>query len=354
VKIKILHVAYFGGAPHRDEGKKKAFEFHGCEVIPFKIGKYFTNSNTIIKRYNNLKKKLLFGRELKKIKTDLIHKIHNVKPDLVFYNDVILFKYIDWFELTDFGTHLNICNVEMDMFSEANKTYAWNQLRKSLKLFDLHFVYRRKNIQEFRDIGYQNAYLWEPSYKPWYHNPAEEINKGELYSHALFIGHYENDERKEYCEYLYKNGIDIKIHSTNWKKYIKKNNSFYSCLYDPIYGDKYPQAVYGSKASLCFFSHSNNDELAERVFEIPAMGGLLVSKRNDRLQELFEDGKEVLLFSSKEELLDHMLFIEKNPDKVKRIRDAGRKKVLTSHSIFHRTEYALKIISNHLQTAAKK
>ena len=84
------------------------------------------------------------------------------------------------------------------------------------------------------------------------------------------------------------------------------------------------------------------------------MGGLLVSKRNDRLQELFEDGKEVLLFSSKEELLDHMLFIEKNPDKVKRIRDAGRKKVLTSHSIFHRTEYALKIISNHLQTAAKK
>jgi len=348
VKIKILLVGQFGGGPYRDERKKKAFEFHGCKVIPFKTGRYFNRSITFIKRYNNLKMKLLFGKELQKIKADLISKIHEVRPDVVYYRDVLLFKYIDWCELTDFGTHLNICNVEMDMFSKGNKTYAWNQFRKSLKLFDLHFVFREKNIQNFKNIGFKNVYLWEPSYMPWYHKPPEEFNEGIFYSDALFIGHYEDDGRKESCEYLYKKGIDIKIYSTNWKKYIKNSNPFYSCLYDPIYGDKYPQAVYGSKASLCFFSRLNNDELTERVFEIPAMGGLLVSERNARVLELFEENKEALFFSSKEELLEHILFIKQYPEEAQRIRKAGREKVIKSHSIYNRAESTLKIIQDFI------
>ena len=351
--MRIVLVGDFGGHPRRDFRIKKAFEYHGCKIIPFKTGNYFNSPNKFLKRYNNLKKKFLFGSQQKEMKKELIQKIHEVKPDVVFYRDVLLFKYKDWRDLTDFGTHINICNVEMDMFSEGNKTYAWNQLRKSLKLFDLHFVFRRKNVEDFRDIDYEFAYLQEPSYIPWYHKPPEEFNEGKFYSDAVFVGHYENDGRKEYCEYLYENGIDIKIYSTNWKKYIKKINPFYSCLYDPIYGDKYPQAVYGSKASLCFFSRLNNDELTERVFEIPAMGGMLISERNDRLQELFEDGKEILLFSSKEELLDHILFVKEHSNEAKRIREAGRVKVLASHSIYHRAESALKIISEFLEKKTK-
>ena len=346
--LNILFVGEFGGAPYRDEGIKRAFEYHGCKVFPFKTSRYFSSSNKLSKRYENLKKKYLFGKELQKIKADLIHKINEVRPDIVFFRDVLLFSYADWCQLTSDSDHLNICNVQTDMFSKGHKTYAWNQFRKSLKLFDLHFVFRRKNVEDFRDIDYEFAYLQEPSYIPWYHKPPEEFNEGKFYSDAVFVGHYENDGRKEYCEYLYKNGIDIKIYSTNWKKFIKNSNPLYNCLYDPIYGDKYPQAVYASKASLCFFSRLNNDELTERVFEIPAMGGLLVAERNERLKEIFEEGKEVLLFSSKEELLEHILFIKRYPEKAHKIKKAGREKVIKSHSIFNRAVFALKIIQDFI------
>ncbi|MBC8146771.1 MAG: glycosyltransferase family 1 protein [Bacteroidetes bacterium] len=346
--LDILLVGHYGGGPYRIERVKQALEYYECNVIPFDTGKYFNRSTSFKKHYRNLKLKSLFGRELQKIKADLIHKIIEVRPDIVFYRDVLLFKYVDWRDLTEFSPHISICNVEMDMFSEGNNTYAWNQFRKSLKLFDLHFVFRKKNIKDFRDIGYKYAYLWEPSFIPWYHKLPGEFNEGKFYSDAVFVGHYENDGRKEYCEYLYKKGIDIKIYSTNWKKFIKNSNPLYNCLHDPIYGDKYPQAVYASKASLCFFSRLNNDELTERVFEIPAMGGLLVAERNERLKEIFEEGKEVLLFSSKEELLEHILFIKRYPEKAHKIKKAGREKVIKSHSIFNRAVFALKIIQDFI------
>jgi spore maturation protein CgeB len=345
---KILHVGQFGGGPYRDERIKKAFEYHGCQVIPFGTGKYFNRSNLINRRFNNLKMKYLLGSELKRIKSDLINKIKEVMPDIVFYRDVLLFKHTDWREITEYGSHYNICNVEMDMFSNGNNTYAWKQLKKSLKLFDLHFVFRKKNILDFKKFGYEHAYLREPSYIPWYHKPPEKTNYTKIESDVVFIGHYEDDGRKEYCEYLLKNGIDINIYSTNWKKYIKKKNPLFNCLNDPIYGDKYPQVVYDSKAALCFFSRLNNDELTERVFEIPAMGGVLISERNDRLMELFDEGREILLFSNKEELLNHINFIKENPDKALKIRDAGRAKVIAHHSIFHRAEYALSVISQFI------
>ena len=344
----------FGGAPYRDEGIRKAFEYHGCEVFPFGTQKYYNRSSVLFKKYSNLKKKYLFGSENKKMKNDLINFIKEKKPDVVFFRDVLLFSHLDWRDIMGIGNHLNICNVQTDMFSQGHDTYAWDQFRLALQLFDIHFVFREKNITDFQSIGFDNAYLWEPSFLPWYHKtPIKPTSNNDL-TEAVFVGHFENDGREQYCRYLYENEVNIKIYSTNWKHNIKKSDSFYSCLYDPIYVDGYPKVIYDSIASLCFFSRLNNDKLTERVFEIPAMGGLLLSERNDRLQELFEEDKEILLFSNRKELLDQVLFVKENPTKAEEIRKAGRKKVLANHSIYDRTESALNIMTQFLNNNSVK
>jgi spore maturation protein CgeB len=347
-KYKIVHVGEFGGAPYRDKGIQKSFEFHGCNVIPFATQRYFNRSSILLKRFGNLRKKLLIG--VKKIKKDLIKFIHDEKPDIVFFRDVLLFSYKDFSDIIDNNKGLSICNVQTDMFSEGHNSYAWRQFKSSLHLFDMHFVFRKKNIVDFNKIGYKDAFLWEPSFLPWYHKPPSEKKENQKVADAVFVGHFEDDGREDYCKHLFEHGIDIKIHSTNWKENIGVSEPFYGKLFNPIYRDRYPITIYNSLVSLCFFSRLNNDKLTERVFEIPAMGGLLIAERNDRLKELFEEGKNILLFSDKNELLDHVLFVKNNPKEAKKIRESGYKYVVQNHSIFHRAAGVLNIIDKKYQS----
>jgi spore maturation protein CgeB len=79
-----------------------------------------------------------------------------------------------------------------------------------------------------------------------------------------------------------------------------------------------------------------------RAFEIAGAGGLQMMEYRPIVIECFEPGKEVLTFSRYEELLELIERARRFPQDMKKIREAGAKRVLGQHTYRHRLEVLLK------------
>jgi len=79
-----------------------------------------------------------------------------------------------------------------------------------------------------------------------------------------------------------------------------------------------------------------------RYYEIPAHGALLLSEKLPIIIENdFTDGENAIFFSNKEELLDKLSMLEKNPDLVEKIRQAGHEHFKKYHTALRRAEQIL-------------
>lgn len=71
-----------------------------------------------------------------------------------------------------------------------------------------------------------------------------------------------------------------------------------------------------------------------RAFEIPMCGGLQLASYNDELASYFEDGKEIVFYHDKEEMLDKARYFI-NPDhtnEIIRMKQAARKRAENEHT----------------------
>jgi spore maturation protein CgeB len=69
-----------------------------------------------------------------------------------------------------------------------------------------------------------------------------------------------------------------------------------------------------------------------RLFEATGTGALLITDYKKNLHEYFEDGREVLAYSSVDEAADMALWAIKNPEKAAAIATRGHERTLTDHT----------------------
>ena len=81
---------------------------------------------------------------------------------------------------------------------------------------------------------------------------------------------------------------------------------------------------------------STDEELylysSDRISHYMGSGLLTLTTRDNKLEELFEENKEIVYFSSKEELLEKVVYFKKHDDERKKIARQGWEK---SHSCFN-------------------
>jgi spore maturation protein CgeB len=88
-----------------------------------------------------------------------------------------------------------------------------------------------------------------------------------------------------------------------------------------------------------------------RLYEATGMGALLVTDAKDNLSQLFDVGREVVAYSSKEEaaeLINHYLA---HSDEAEKIARAGQARTLAEHSYRHRMEELAPMLERHLEGA---
>ena len=88
-----------------------------------------------------------------------------------------------------------------------------------------------------------------------------------------------------------------------------------------------------------------------RLYEATGVGTMLLTDRKDNLHELFDIGKEVVAYSSKEEAAELARYYLDNPEEAELIAKAGQARTLREHTYAHRTRELLPILKRHLGQA---
>ena len=321
-----------------------AFLKLGHNVSKFAIGDYF-KSKQFYYRFQN---KFLCGPVVWKINKDLIACIEMEKPNLVFiYRGNLIFaetiKQIKKSGATIFGYNND------DPFSKKYPFSMWRHFLKAILYYDHIFVYRHKNIGDYKKIGYTKTSLLRAYYIKENNFPLEKLPTNKYVCDVIFAGHYENDDRDEYLKAIIDAGVNFRLYGPEWQR-SKYYNFFRNKLGSQIHslnlGD-YNLALNSSKIALCFLSKLNNDTYTRRNFEIPATKTFMLSEYTDDLNSMFKQGEEAEYFKTKEEMLQKIKYYLEYNEKRERIASGGYQRLLKDgHEVLDRVKEILEVNVN--------
>ena len=324
--MKIIHVGAFEYYIF-DEVVSDTMEELGHEVIRFPVYKYIKGFLGKVERHLSWVGPLSIYMNFR-----LYQKIRAEKPDVLFaWRVTTLHPFLLKKIKRNFKTKMVSFNND-DPFSPYYKTgniyqkALWRNFKKTIPLFDINAVFRPHNIFDYDQAGSQKSILFPPYYTPQLiNNENDLVRKYDV----LFIGLY-TVERAEMLNYLIEHGINVKIFGTDWKPSYLSQKYKYDKKIEAIRGEAYYEAIKSSKICLAFLSKFNRDKYTYRSFEIPASGTLMLSERTDELCKHFAEDKEVVYFSSNEELLEKIRNLLANPDKRKMISIEGKQRSYNS------------------------
>lgn len=310
-----------------EESFAKGLTRAGCNVIKFSLSKYSLKFH-FLNYYLNLFK-------IRKINSDIQLQLKSSKANYLFlWNDVPVFpKTLKIAKL--YGVKV-VTYTNDDPFKSRSilqtrnirNLYSFYWYRKFIKFSDVNFVYRAINLQEIEKFAPKSKnFILMPYFVPDVHYPLN-FSLRDCKRDVIFIGHYEDDQRVEYINYLLEKGIDIQIFGAGWEK--AKDLIINGSLKDIKVMEKhnYTLELSRSRICLCFLSKLNRDEYTRRCFEIPAMKKILVSEYSHALNKIYRDGEEAVYFKSKEDLLKKVKDLLSNPREIDRIAENGYKKCL--------------------------
>lgn len=211
---------------------------------------------------------------------------------------------------------------------------------QSLAAFDIAFTTKSQNVERYHAFGQKNAHYIASAFEPLVHRPIPK-NESRLARdfEVSFIGTYDGSRGK----WLEKAGWDrLHVWGDFWQRfpdYQKYRNQIYPFA---IYYFEFADVCSRSKCSLGLLREEAEDRHTQRTFEIPACGSLQFAPRNDEIAEFFEDGKEIVLYDSPEELGSRLDYYLSHETERAKVAQAGYERCLASkHSYRDRVEQML-------------
>ena len=289
--------------------------------------------------------KFSIGYGVERLNKELVQRCTNSKPDLVFlYRCRAVYP----------GTVKKIKNLGCVVFSYNNDNpfsdyyprYFWRHYKKSIPYCDVTFVYRQSNIQECIEAGSKRTEILRSYYIGNRNFPIPEEKKMHDVPDVVFLGHYEEDERKEYLEALATRKIVVVLPSS-WKDKICNTNIVF--LEDTE--KHYNEILNATKIALVFLSALNKDTYTRRCFEIPATKTMMLSIYTDDLAKMFEPDKEAVYFASKKELIEKTMFYLNNSDEREKIGQNGYARLVKDgHEVMDRANQIIKVYEEIINT----
>ena len=240
---------------------------------------------------------------------DLNKVIESFKPDLIFCmltGDGNIAAHEPWQALA------------AETQSGRTKTFNWfcddtwrftDFSSRVCKHFTVCSTPERPHIQKYKDIGYDNIVVgnWH-SYSKHYPSVAFEQKKYDI----SFIG-APTPNRK-----VYFNNCPIPI---EWLFGMTQEELF--------------RAHANSKIGINLSTNDNDPsgatQMKQRIFEVPAGGGLLITEYHPGIEEYYEVDKEIITFKTRPEFIDKAHFLCKNAAVTKKIGAAGHRRFLKDH-----------------------
>lgn len=217
--------------------------------------------------------------------------------------------------------------------------------KKKLAAFDLILTSFPHYVQRFRDMGLASEYFrigFEATL-------LQELTKTEQTHGAVFIGGISRHHAAilETFEYLAKNTtVDFWGYGA---KHLPPDSAMKARHHGEAWGLEMYNILYNSKISInrhidAAENYANN----MRLYESTGGGTMLITDAKDNLGELFEIGKEVETYRTKEELLEKINYYLAHEDERKKIAEAGQRRTLKDHTYEVRMKELIAILEKYV------
>lgn len=207
---------------------------------------------------------------------------------------------------------------------------GWRTFLDAIPAYDVHFVPRRVNVEEYARYGARRIWQALPAwgYDPDVHRPidVDAAFAGRFGGDVGFVGSFEQD-RAETMLALAASGAQVRIVGPWPEQFLHER-----ILHSPgaLYGQDYTRALRSCKIALGFLRKKNRDQHTSRSIEIPACGVFMLAERSPEHLELFEEGKEAEYFSETAELIDKVRYYLREDRARERIAAAGYERCMRS------------------------
>lgn len=206
----------------------------------------------------------------------------------------------------------------------------WRAFLSAVPHYDCLFVPRESNVAQARQAGAQRVHrVWfaadDPLRDPA-HQPSEEAKKPYL-STIAFVGTW-MPERGPFLLKLAQAGLPLRIFGPRWNKAPEYAALEPFITLGELDSRAYDAAVAAADISIALLSKGNRDQHTTRSMEIPALGSMLCGERTVEHLQLYDEGREALFWSDAQECIDQCRQLLTDPDRRRRIAEAGRARAL--------------------------
>jgi len=326
-----------------EEPLKIAFESLGHRVYQLKWSDFFKTGF-----FSNVQLKLSIGPAIRKVNKSLFNFSVLNDVDLIVIHRGSIINKNTICNIRNFKPNVKIVVYNNDNpFSSKYPFYYWRVFKKCIPYYDVIFGYRPSDEPHYLKFQAKKFVLLKPWFIPWIHKPLNFKPTDKLYD-VVFIGHYEDDGRVEFLEFLSKHGVKLKLFGHNeWNNVILKSE--YLSHHFPVktvWNEDYNIILNQAKISLCILSTLNNDVYTRRCFEIPAAGSLLLAPKTTELSSIFRENYEAIYYTDSNDALIKIRTFLDDSVRLNMIAKNGLFRVKNdNHDIISRASY---ILSNSL------
>lgn len=316
-----------------------AFKKIEKDVYSFNLDEFNHKGKTSIVQFaEKFQNRFLVGPKICKINSALVEKVKEQKIDLVFLYRTVEVNVETVDKIISLGCKVFSYNND-DPFSEIPSKRYWRNYLKVAYICHHNFVYRQKNIADFKNIGIENVSIL----KSYYINENNYHIANNKIMDVVFVGHFENDGRDAYIKALIDAGINITVFGDEMWKQAPLYEEIKNVLNKAKRGVEYNKSLNEAKIALVFLSKINSDTYTRRCFEIPATKTLMLSEYTNDLNSMFKADKEAVYFTTSEDLVKKCKYLLNNPSLIVEIGNSGFKRLVEDgHDIESRAIEILK------------
>ncbi|QNI32344.1 glycosyltransferase [Alloacidobacterium dinghuense] len=320
---KILYVAnleFAGTSVHRVEAMKRL----GQEVVTFTPAASLPQSRILAKlRYYYPVGPLVSG-----VNRDLLKMVHRERPDVVWFDKPLFFTPETIQEIKSTGA-TTVCYNQDNPFGPRNDG-CWMQFLRAYRYFDLNCLFRKADVIRYQ--GWNLPYIeLQFSHDPQQNfPPPAEWTDAQRHREVSFTGSPFDDRAEFLMTLAEKHRLPVLITGPRWERGLNQQQIEKYVTGGLLTSDAYRENIWRSKINLAFVTHSNEDDVAHKAFEITACGSFLLAERTAAHLAAFKEDEEAVFFSTVEECADKARYYLDHASERASIASRGRERAITS------------------------
>ncbi len=223
-----------------------------------------------------------------------------------------------------------------DPYNLASRAASNSNVTESLSFFDAYCIWSHPIADRLRADGCTKVIYLPFGYDATYHVPHESPHQT-VPALISFIGSWDKEREAVLAQLA---GHNVSIHGNSWERAARAFPLSSSLSYRDVFGLEMATIIASSAICLNLLRPQNRGSHNMRTFEIPAMGGLMLTSRTAEQQAFFPENEACYMYADVAELKAKIEYILANKQEANRVRARGME-LVREHSYTNRARFIL-------------